>query len=119
MSVKVTNTGAVAGKKTVQVYAQKPYTEYDKQNGIEKAAVELAGYGKTAILQPGESEVVKVNVPEYFLTSYDATGTGVYILDEGHYYLTVADDSHAAVNNILAAKGMTTENGMTAAATPA
>ena len=115
VSVKVTNTGAVAGKKTVQVYAQKPYTEYDKQNGIEKAAVELAGYGKTAILQPGESEVVKVNVPEYFLTSYDATGTGVYILDEGHYYLTVADDSHAAVNNILAAKGMTTENGMTAA----
>lgn len=115
VSVKVTNTGAVAGKKTVQVYAQKPYTEYDKQNGIEKAAVELAGYGKTAILQPGESEVVKVNVPEYFLTSYDATGTGVYILDEGHYYLTVANDSHAAVNNILAAKGMTTENGMTAA----
>lgn len=115
VSVKVTNTGAVAGKKTVQVYAQKPYTEYDKQNGIEKAAVELAGYGKTAILQPGESEVVKVNVPEYFLTSYDATGTGVYILDEGHYYLTVADNSHAAANNILAAKGMTTENGMTAA----
>lgn len=115
VSVKVTNTGAVAGKKTVQVYAQKPYTEYDKQNGIEKAAVELAGYGKTAILQPGESEVVKVNVPEYFLTSYDATGTSVYILDEGHYYLTVADDSHAAANNILAAKGMTTENGMTAA----
>ena len=115
VSVKVTNTGAVAGKKTVQVYAQKPYTEYDKQNGIEKAAVELAGYGKTAILQPGESGVVKVNVPEYFLTSYDATGTGVYILDEGHYYLTVADDSHAAANNILAAKGMTTENGMTAA----
>ena len=115
VSVKVTNTGAVAGKKTVQVYAQKPYTEYDKQNGIEKAAVELAGYGKTAILQPGKSEVVKVNVPEYFLTSYDATGTGVYILDEGHYYLTVADDSHAAANNILAAKGMTTENGMTAA----
>lgn len=115
VSVKVTNTGAVAGKKTVQVYAQKPYTEYDKQNGIEKAAVELAGYGKTAILQPGESEVVKVNVPEYFLTSYDATGTGVYILDEGRYYLTVADDSHAAANNILAAKGMTTENGMTAA----
>ena len=115
VSVKVTNTGAVAGKKTVQVYAQKPYTEYDKQNGIEKAAVELTGYGKTAILQPGESEVVKVNVPEYFLTSYDATGTGVYILDEGHYYLTVADDSHAAANNILAAKGMTTENGMTAA----
>ncbi len=114
VSVKVTNTGAVAGKKTVQIYAQKPYTEYDKTNSIEKAAVELVGYGKTALLDPGASETVMVDVPEYFLTSYDAYGTGVYILDEGTYYLTAADDSHAAVNNILSAKGMTTENGMTA-----
>jgi beta-glucosidase len=114
VTVKVTNTGAVAGKKTVQIYAQKPYTEYDKANSIEKAAVELVGYGKTAMLDPGASETVTVSVPEYFLTSYDAYGTGVYILDEGTYYLTAADDSHAAVNNILSAKGMTTENGMTA-----
>ena len=114
VSVTVTNTGNVAGKKTVQVYAQKPYTEYDKQNQIEKASVELAGYGKTQILQPGESEVVTVNVPEYFLTSYDALGTGVYILDEGTYYLTVAEDSHQAVNNILAVKEKTVADGMTA-----
>lgn len=114
VTVTVTNTGDVAGKKTVQVYAQKPYTEYDKQYQIEKAAVELAGYGKTAILQPGESEVVTVSVPEYFLTSYDALGTGVFILDEGTYFLTVAEDAHAAANNILAAKEKTVEDGMTA-----
>ncbi len=114
VTVKVTNTGSVAGKKAVQVYAQKPYTEYDKQWQIEKAAVELAGYGKTKLLQPGESEVVTVNVPEYFLTSYDALNTGVYVLAEGTHYLTVADDSHAAVNNILAAKGKTVADGMTA-----
>ena len=114
VTVKVTNSGSVAGKKTVQVYAQKPYTEYDKANGIEKAAVELVGYNKTEVLEPGASEVLTIDVPEYYLTSYDATGTGVYILDEGSYYLTVADDSHAATNNILAAKGKTTEDGMTA-----
>ena len=114
VTVKVTNTGSVAGKKTVQVYAQKPYTDYDRQNQIEKAAVELAGYGKTALLAPGESEVVTVSVPEYFLTSYDALGTGVYILDAGTYYLTVADDSHAAANNILAVKSKTVADGMTA-----
>ena len=114
IEVTVTNTGSVAGKKAVQIYVQKPYTDYDRTHGIEKAAVELAGYGKTAILAPGDSETVKVTVPEYFLTSYDATGSGVYILDAGDYFFTAADNSHDAINNILAAKGKTVANGMTA-----
>ncbi len=114
VTVTVTNTGSVAGKKAVQVYAQKPYTEYDKQHQIEKAAVELAGYNKTRLLQPGESETLTVSVPEYFLTSYDALNTGVYVLAEGTHYLTVADNSHEAANNILAVKGKTTADGMTA-----
>lgn len=46
------NVGNASGKKTVQVYAQKPYTDYDKANQIEKASVELVGYGKTGILKP-------------------------------------------------------------------
>ena len=108
-SVTVTNTGDAAGKKAVQIYAQKPYTEYDRQNQIEKAAVELVGYGKTRLLGPGESETVTVEVPEYYLTSYDALNTGVFILDEGDYYFTAADNAHAAVNNILAAKGAAVE----------
>ena len=114
VTVDVKNTGSVEGKKTVQIYAQKPYTDYAKSNQIEKAAVELVGYGKTQLLAPGASETVTVEVPEYFLTSYDALGTGVFILDEGTHYLTAADNAHAAVNNILAAKGKTTANGMTA-----
>ncbi|MCD8022596.1 MAG: glycoside hydrolase family 3 C-terminal domain-containing protein [Lachnospiraceae bacterium] len=113
VSVTVTNTGEVAGKKTVQIYAQKPYTEYDVEYEIEKASVELVGYGKTQTLEPGESETITVDITEYYLTSYDAYNTGVYILDEGTYYLTAAENSHAAVNNILAAKGYTTDDGMT------
>ena len=113
LSVSVTNTGDKAGKKTVQIYAQKPYTEYDRQNKIEKAAVELVGYAKTALLNPGQSETVTVSVPEYYLTSYDTFGSGVYILDEGTYYLTAAENAHQAANNILTAKGFA--DGMTAA----
>ncbi|MDE7004405.1 MAG: glycoside hydrolase family 3 C-terminal domain-containing protein [Oscillospiraceae bacterium] len=109
----VTNTGDTAGKKAVQVYVQKPYTDYDRQNQIEKASVELAGYGKTGMLAPGESETVTVTIPEYFLTSYDALGSGAFILEDGTYYLTAASDSHEAINNILAAKGKTTADGMT------
>ena len=115
VTVTVTNTGSNPGKKAVQVYVQKPYTDYDRQNQIEKAAVELAGYGKTGILNPGDSETVTVKVPEYFLTSYDALGTGSFILEDGDYYFTAAADSHEAINNILAAKGKTVANGMTAA----
>ena len=48
------------------------------------------------------------------LASYDAYGAGTYILDAGDYYLTVATDAHNAVNNVLAAKGYTTANGMDA-----
>ncbi len=113
VSVEVENTGSKPGKKTVQIYAQKPYI-YNNANKIEKAAVDLAGYGKTQVLKPGDKETVTVSVPEYFLTSYDALGSGAYILDEGTYYLTAAGSSHEAVNNILAKKGKTIADGMTA-----
>ena len=107
VTVTVTNTGDMAGKETVQIYSQAPYTDYDKQNGVEKASVNLAGFTKTAILQPGESETVTVYVDKRDLASYDAYGAGTYILDDGVYYLTAATDAHDAVNNILAAKGYT------------
>ena len=114
VTVNVTNTGSVAGKKTVQVYFQSPYTDYDKANGIEKASVELCGFGKTQTLEPGASETITVNVPKRELRTYDANGAKTYILDAGDYYFTVAMGSHEAVNNILAAKGYTTANGMDA-----
>ena len=39
VTVTVTNSGSMKGKETVQVYAQSPYTDYDKENKVEKAAV--------------------------------------------------------------------------------
>lgn len=113
-TVTVTNTGDVAGKKAVLLFMQKPYTDYDIANGVEKAAVELAGFTKTKELAPGESETVSITVEKKYFASYDANNAKTYILDAGDYYLTVADDAHAAVNNILAAKGKTTADGMTA-----
>ncbi len=114
ISVTVKNTGTVAGKEAVQIYLQKPYTEYDKQNGIEKAAVELVGFEKTKLLEPNTSETLTVKVEERNFASYDAYKEKTYIVDEGNYYFTAAPDSHAAVNNILAAKGKTLADGMTA-----
>ena len=112
VSLTITNTGSVAGKETVQVYLSSPYTEYDIANGIEKAAVQLIGFGKTDVIKAGESETITISVDERDMAAYDAKGAGTYILDAGTYYLTAATDSHSSVNNVLAAKGYTTADGM-------
>lgn len=101
VSVKVTNTGSMSGKEVVMVYLSKPYTDYDIDMGIEKSAVELVGYAKTATLKPGESEVVKIDVSAEDFKTYDANGEETYIIEKGDYYLTVGKDSHSAVDNIL------------------
>ena len=116
VSVLVTNTGSTyAGKEVVQVYLQKPYSDYDRENGVEEASVELAGFGKTQVLEPGASEQVTVTVERSSFKSYDANGSETYILGDGDYYLSVGKDAHDALNNILAGKGYTEEDGMDAA----
>ncbi|WRS30954.1 glycoside hydrolase family 3 C-terminal domain-containing protein [Actinomycetaceae bacterium MB13-C1-2] len=112
VAVTVKNTGAVAGKASVQVYAQVPYTDYDKQHGVEKSAIQLMDFEKSKLLEPGESQTITMELDLSLLASFDAFGAGTYILDPGEYYLSVAEDSHAALNNILAAQDKQTSDGM-------
>ena len=112
VDVTVANTGDIAGKDIVQVYLQSPYTDYDQQNNVEKPAVKLAGYAKTSELAAGATETVTITVPKEAFKAYDADGAGTYILDAGDQYLAAGENSHIALNNILAAKGYTTADGM-------
>ena len=106
VSVKVTNDSPTySGKHAVQVYLQKPYTDYDVANGVEKAAVELVGFEKTGLLAPGGSEVVQVKIEKERFKSYDANAAKTYILDAGDYHLTIAKDAHQATQNFLAKNG--------------
>ena len=116
-TVTVTNTGSVAGKDVVELYAQSPYTDYDRANGVEKAAVTLVGFAKTQLLEPGESQTVEIVFEESQLASYDYLGAKTWILDAGTYYVTAAGDSHEAVNNVLAAKGAAVEGNVAMTAT--
>ena len=118
VSVNVKNTGSRAGKDVVEIFAQSPYTDYDKTNQVEKSAVELVGYAKTSELAPGASETITVTFDQEQLKSYDYINAKTYILDAGTYYITAAKNAHDAVNNILAAKGKTVEDGMTAEGNP-
>ena len=114
VTVTVTNTGDYAGKETVQIYLSAPYTQYDIDNKVEKAAVQLVGFGKTGIIPKGGSETITIQVDERDLASYDAYGAKTYILDAGTHYLTAATDAHNAANNILAMHGKTMADGMDA-----
>lgn len=105
VTVKVKNTGTVAGKEVVTLYAQSPYTDYDRENKIEKAAVQLVGFAKTGELQPGTEETVTITVNLQWLASYDYTNAKTYVMDAGDYYFALGNGAHEAVNNILAAKG--------------
>ena len=102
ITVDVENVGKTySGKDVVQIYLQKPYTDFDIERGIEKSAVELVGFAKTKNLAPGEKETLKIYVDESEFRVYDANVDKTYIITEGDYYLTAATDSHNAINNIL------------------
>ena len=115
--VTVTNTGDMAGKDVVELYAQSPYTDYDRANGVEKAAVTLVGFAKTQLLEPGESQTVEIGFDESQLASYDYQGARTWILDAGTYYVTAGKNAHDAVNNVLAAKGAAVEGNVAMTAT--
>lgn len=103
-NVTVTNTGDMAAKQTVEIYLSKPYTETDKQHGVEDASVELIGYGKTDKLEPGASQTLQIRIDanKYF-ASYDDSVKN-YTVEPGTYYLVAATNSHEAVNSLLKAK---------------
>lgn len=93
--VTVKNTGSVAGKEVVQLYASAPYT----LGGIEKAHKVLVGFAKTMFLQPGESETVTVSFDPYSAASYDyrdanSNGFSGYELEAGEYTLYVSRNAH-------------------------
>ena len=93
VDVEVTNTGEVAGKDVVQVYYSAPYNP----GGIEKSAVELGGYAKTSLLEPGESEIVEIQFPLRDMASWDMDDKQAYVLETGTYDIRVSTDVHTPV----------------------
>ena len=97
VTTDVTNSGTVAGKEILQVYAVDP-----------QGKLSLAGFGKTDMLEPGATETVAVT-----MVTED--------MEAGIYCLTVAANGHEAANHYLAFLGHTpesTENKMDSAGNP-
>ncbi|MGN0778429.1 MAG: glycoside hydrolase family 3 protein [Aristaeellaceae bacterium] len=76
--VCVTNTGKVAGREVVQVYAALP------DGRLEKEARRLVAFGKTALLAPGESQKLTLTFAPDALASFDEEGSA-WVLEQGVY----------------------------------
>lgn len=82
----VKNTGACSGKEVLQLYVSAPSTELDMPE------MELKGYKKTGLLNPGESEDLLIEVPVKDLSSFSEEKTA-YILSEGYYIFRLGTSS--------------------------
>lgn len=91
VTVTVTNTGSsYSGKEVVQIYVSCP------QDKMEKEYRRLAGFAKTKLLAPGQSEELSIEIPLYTLASYCAKTPG-WVLEKGAYGLFVGNSIADAV----------------------
>lgn len=87
VKVRVTNIGAeYPGKEVVQVYYSAPEGE------VEKPYQELAAFGKTKLLQPGESEEMTISWPVETMASYSEK-KAAWLLEAGTYFIRVGNSS--------------------------
>lgn len=94
VTVKVTNTGKTyAGKEVVQIYATLPQTE------VKKEYHRLVGYAKTKLLEPGESETLKITVSQKEL-AYFSEEKHQWIVEKGIYGIWVGNSSDALTHSI-------------------
>lgn len=86
VSCKVTNTGKFPAKQVVQLYSTELKPETDRP------AIELRGYKKTPLLQPGESCVVNIVISNDDLATY-SEAESAWKVRKGDYRLSLGFDS--------------------------
>ena len=86
VSVKVTNTGSIAGKEVVQLYLTAP------ESNLDKPVKELKAFDKTGLLKPGASETIKLTITADKLASYDTVRTA-WVADAGTYTAHLGNSS--------------------------
>src|SRR4051794_5618633 len=85
---KVTNTGRRSGKEVVQVYFSAP------QTAVDEPYQELAAYGKTDELAPGQSQTLTLSYDTTQMSSYESARSA-YVLGAGEYVVRVGDSSRS------------------------
>ena len=87
VDVRVTNVGEkYAGKEVVEVYFSAP------DGALEKPYQELATYGKTDTLAPGESQELTLSYATTEMSSY-SEDLAAYVMENGDYVVRVGNSS--------------------------
>lgn len=86
VTVDITNTGKVAGKEVVQLYLGAPSVKLQKPNE------ELKGFAKTALLKPGQKQMLSFVIESKDLASFN-TDASSWIADAGTYIVKVGASS--------------------------
>lgn len=86
VKVDIKNTGKAAGREVVQVYVSAP------QNKLEKPSEELVAFGKTGLLQPGETQTLGFEIKPVDLASYDE-GISSWLAESGNYEIKIGASS--------------------------
>lgn len=85
LEIEIKNVGEYCGKEVVQVYFAAP------QGKLGKSKKELCGFKKTALLSPGESQTLNIEIPIETMCAYDDSGvTGnksCYVMESGEYFI--------------------------------
>ena len=82
VSILVKNIGKRAGKEVIQVYFSAP------QGVLGKSKLSLAGFKKTKLLAPAESEKIVIKFDIASMSSYDDLGklqASAFLLEQGEY----------------------------------
>ncbi|MEC4005832.1 glycoside hydrolase family 3 N-terminal domain-containing protein [Flavobacterium sp. SUN052] len=86
VSVTIKNTGKTAGKEVVELYLSAP------SKSIDKPISELKAFGKTNVLQPGESQTIVLTLNAKQLASF-ITSKKAWITEAGTYKIMVGSSS--------------------------
>ncbi len=85
-TVKVKNAGKAAGREVVQLYLSAPGGK------LHKPALELKGFAKTRLLQPGESETLSFEIGPRELASFDPAASA-WVAEAGAYTVKIGASS--------------------------
>ncbi len=86
VSLDIRNIGTAAGKEVAELYLSAPAVKLDKP------ALELKGFSKTRLLQPGESQTLTFIIDSRSLASFDPASSS-WVAESGKYEIKIGASS--------------------------